>query len=395
MSRPVFALLLLLATPVAARTPATLRLRFPSFQVPAGGNVEACTFVRLPVKTPFDVASWEIRNRGARGAFAARHFLVYLYTGAEPQGFAPGIVDSRACLDLGPADRDQRQLIAFGSAVRNRGFYPPGIGLRLGPSPGVGVGLLLDAEWVNGTSRARKASTVVVLHRARRGSVRRLAVPILERSAERGLSMAPGTLGSTEASTAALGAPALSDAWRPAADACVVSITGHMHKRGRFLGVDLLDAGGAIANPAGGTRNPVETGRTHFFGAFDFTDPGALVPSSPLLVRAGTGLHYTCWDDNGVNTALRLGCEELAGVTPGVAVGLTGGGAAKPCTIGGADSTDCPATDPAYPGRQFTGACVAANLVAGDRPDDEVCALTGFYYDAVSGGCDVSGLPPL
>lgn len=395
MPRRVLALLLLLAAPGAARTPSTLRVRFPSFQVPPDGNVEACVFVRLPVKTPFDVARWEIRNRGSRGDFAARHFLVYLYTGAEAQGFPPAIVDSRGCLDLGPADRDQRQLIAFGSSVRNRGSYPPGVALRLGPPPGLGVGVLLDAEWVNGTSRTHTASTVVLLHRARRKTVRRVALPILERTAEQGLSFAPGTLGSTEASTAALGAPALRDAWRPAADACLLSITGHMHKRGRFLGVDLLGTDGVPANPAGGTRNPVEAGRTHFFGAFDYTDPGALVPPSPRLVRAGEALHYTCWDDNGVNTAQRLGCAEVDGVPPGVALGLSGGGAAKPCTVVGAGAADCPATDPAFPGRQFTGACVAANLVAGDRPDDEVCVLAGFYYDAASGGCDVSGLPPL
>jgi hypothetical protein len=395
MPRRALALLLLLAVPVAARTPSTLRVRFPSFQIPPGGNVEACAFVRLPVKTPFDVASWEIRNRGSRGNFAARHFLVYLYTGTEPQGFPPGIDDSRGCLDRGPADRNQRQLIAFGSSVRNRGFYPPGVALRVGPPPGLGVGVLLDAEWVNGTSRTHTASTLVLLRRARRRTVRRTALPIFERTAEQGLSVAPGTVGSTEASTAALGASASSDAWRSAADACLVSITGHMHKRGRFFGVDLLGVDGVAANPPGGTRNPIETGRTHFFGAFDYTDPGALVPPSPQLVRAGEALHYTCWDDNGFTTAQRLGCAEVDGVVPGVARGLPGGGAAKPCMAVGEGSTDCPATDPAYPGRRFTGACVAANLVAGEGPDDEVCALAGFYFDAADGGCDVSNLPPL
>jgi hypothetical protein len=40
--------------------------------------------------------------------------------------------------------------------------------------------------------------------------------------------------------------------------------------------------------------------------------------------------------------------------------------------------------------------CVAANLVAGPTPDDEICALAGYYYEAAPGGsCDVSGLPAI
>jgi hypothetical protein len=39
---------------------------------------------------------------------------------------------------------------------------------------------------------------------------------------------------------------------------------------------------------------------------------------------------------------------------------------------------------------------VPANLVAGPTPDDEICALAGFYYDAAPGGsCNVSTLPPV
>jgi hypothetical protein len=39
---------------------------------------------------------------------------------------------------------------------------------------------------------------------------------------------------------------------------------------------------------------------------------------------------------------------------------------------------------------------VPANVVAGTTPDDEVCGLAGFYYDAAPGGsCDVASLAPI
>jgi hypothetical protein len=92
---------------------------------------------------------------------------------------------------------------------------------------------------------------------------------------------------------------------------------------------------------------------------------------------------------------LRLGCEETVGVPPGKPLGAPGGGPAKPCEQAGPDSPDCPTQDAAYPGRTFTGSCATANINAGSSPDDEACALTGAYFDANAGGCDVSGPPPV
>src|SRR5262249_26589258 len=194
------------------------------------------------------------------------------------------------------------------------------------------------------TSRARAASAVVLLHRARPSAVGRIAQPIFERSAELGLEVPPGAVRSAEDSTAALnaahpGSPPVRDAWGAgittlgrsarAGAACLVLIPGHMHKHGRFLGIDLLGPDGMPANPPGGVPNPFETGRTHLFGAFDYTDPGVLAFSPPSLLPADHALHYACWDDNGVTTSVQLGCEESAGVPPGTALGMSGGGAAK------------------------------------------------------------------
>ncbi len=407
MRRPRILLLVLfvsLAGSAAAREPRTIKLRFPRFAVPAGGNVEACALVRLPRTTAFDLASWRIANRARRG-LSTRHVLVYLYTGAHLTAFASQagqVVQSRGCLDLGPPDRDQRQLIASGASRFNRGFLPPGIALGLAPVPATpgggpdGLGFLIDTEWVNASVHAQRTATQVTLRGARRHSVRARALPLFERSAELGLSVPPRQVLSTEA-----GAGGGTAAWGPgrpggsAGDACVLTLTGHMHKRARFFGADFIGTDGLPHNPAGGPANPFEPGRTHLFAAVDYTDPGVLTFSPPRLLGAGEALHYACWDDNGVERAARRGCEEIAGEAPGIAAGLPGGHPAKPCAVAGA-SPECPPSDSAYPGITFTGDCVEANLVAGPTPDDEVCALAGAYYDAVpGGGCDVSALPPI
>jgi len=219
-----------------------------------------------------------------------------------------------------------------------------------------------------------------VLRRARRKDATRIALPFTDSSAEAGVLVAPGQLASSEALPAGQQA-----AWGPgrpggpATGACVLMVTGQMHKRGRFFGVDLIGADGMVHNPAGSVSNPFQPGRSHLFGAVDWTDEGALIRVDPLALGAGDRLHYACWDDNGAGRALRLGCEEEAGVPAGRV-----GAPAKPC----AADTDCPPTDPSYLGRTFTGACRPANLVAGPTPEDEVCRLDGIYVPAdPAGGC--------
>lgn len=407
----LIAIVLLLASPAAA-TPETLRLRFPPMTLEPGANIEACWFIRLPLRTAFDVGSYEIDHRGMHGAFAVRHFLVYLYGGDQLKAFgadARRIVQSRGCQDLGPADRDRRQLIASGAVVRNRGVLPAGVALPLTPVPDVpggspaGLGILLDAEWVNGDTRAHSGSSLVTFHRIRRKALKRRLAPILARTAERGLLVPPGKIGSTEDSTALRGDHP--DAWGPGlatdgapapAAACVVSITGHMHKRGVYFTVDHQAADGAIRNPPGSPKDRFDPTRTHLFATPDYTDPGALPFTPAMPLDAGEALRYACRHDNGSSNAVRQGCWEEDGTFPGRAAATPGGGPAKPCRVAGDHSPDCPSSDAAYPGRTFTGKCAEANLVAGSTPDDEVCALAGFYYDAApGGGCDVSGLLPL
>jgi hypothetical protein len=395
---------------VDAHAAGTVKIAFPRFTVPAGASMEACYFVRLPGSAPVDVASWQIRSRGAVNGFAPLHFIVYQYTGerlAEWAADAGRVQASRGCLDLGPVDRDARQIVALGFQPVVRGALPPGVALRLSPvpdapgGPPAGIGILLSANWSNATSRARVTQAKVVLRRPRAGSVKRLAAFVTDRSAERGMIVPPGQVASTETSTAALnaarpGAPPLRDAWQPTGDACVVSVTGHVHKRTKLFAVDALDESGQPANPPDGPMNAYEPGRRHLMVAIDYTDPGVRSFVPARLVAAGEALHYACWTDHGLTTAFRLGCEEAAGVPPGLPADLPGGGPAKPCTVGGPNPAECAPTDPAFPGRTFTGACVVANTVAGPRPDDEACGLQAVVYDAAPGPtCDVGALPAL
>lgn len=369
---------LVLVSPVAVspaaakKLPRTLKLRFPRTVIPAGGNVEDCVFLRVPVREAFDLASYQITQRGFSGTGAAiNHFLIYLYAGERLGEFAmqqKDVVESRGCLDLGPADRDARQVIALSRAPNNRAVLPPGLALPLEPTPAPGgppdgIGILFDANWINSATKPRAVSARVVLTRAKPGTVRRRLQPIFARDADAGIDVPPFALRATES---------LVDArWRPPVDACLFDVTGKTHRRGRFFAVELRDAADQPRAPLDGLPNPYADSRPTLFGAPDYTDPGTRRFDSGLFVGAAESLRYGCWHDNGEMEPARLGCQETSGVTPG-SVGAPAAECSPGCT------------------------CVPANLVAGPTPDDEICALAGFYYDAAPGGsCDVSALPPV
>ena len=360
--------------PVAAsQAPRTLKLRFPRTVIPAGGNVEVCVFLRLPETEAFDLASYQIVQQGFSGTVAViNHFLIYVYTGQRLGEFSAQekqVIESRGCLDLGPIDRDERQLIALSRAPNNRAAMPAGVALPLEPVPATpggppdGIGILLDANWLNGATKPRSVTAKVVLTRAKPGTVHRRLQPILARDADAGIDVPPFALRATES---------LVDArWRPPADACLFDITGKTHRRGRFFSVELRDATDQPRAPLDGLPNPYAGGRKTLFGSPDFTDPDSQLFSAGAFIGTGESLRYGCWHDNGATFPARLGCQDTPGVPPGAL-----GAPAAECT------TSC--------------SCVAANLVAGPTPDDEICALAGYYYEAAPGGsCDVSGLPAI
>src|SRR5262245_30064295 len=100
---------------VRAASRRTLIVKLPRVTVPGGSNIELCYVVRIPTTTAFEMGAWQIKHVGAKGGTQTNHGLVYLYTGERLSEFPLNqIVQSRGCLDLGPADRDRRVLVVSG-----------------------------------------------------------------------------------------------------------------------------------------------------------------------------------------------------------------------------------------------------------------------------------------
>jgi hypothetical protein len=398
------ALLLIAATAVAlavappAHARRTVSLRFPKFEVPPRSDREVCTFVALPTDKPFDIEATRIVNVGLRRDFTTHHFLLWAYQGKDLASFPPEgqIVDGKACLDFGPTDTNQRALIAGSQSPKLTTTRLKGTAQQIKPTVDASgrsrIGLILNSHWINSSDRPQKASVKIKLMAAKKHTVRQYLLPLFDVIAN-GFIFVPPHQVKEETWT-----------WRPGGfdvpfglgggvvpdgPACVVGITSHMHKRGKLFTVNLMD-GDQAHEPA-----LLETD--------SYSDPPQVdfVPQ-PMLVTKEQGLRYTCKHDNGVTTDVKLGCEEKPGVAPGVSVitaifsGDPTAGAAKRCSAVGPAPSECPATDPKYPGRTFTGNCVEANLVFGFTSDDDMCILPGAFYPAnAQGNCDLSGLPIL
>ncbi|MGH7894366.1 MAG: hypothetical protein ACREQL_06835 [Candidatus Binatia bacterium] len=371
---PVLLVVAVLAgSPSGASARRAITIRIPRVALPAGGDIETCYFVKIPATSAFELGSWRVTHAGTTSRARARHFLVYLYTGERLAEFtANTLALSRGCLDLGPADRDRRVLVATAGSNRKLArAFPKGLAAELAPAadaPGgapSAIGLLIDTNWGNADTKTRTVSSRVVLRAAPAKGLKRTARPLSDRTAEMGILVPPFSEGATED---------LVDArWTAPTDSCVLGLSTQMHRRGRCAGVDLVGTDGQPQNPAGSPENLCDPGRRQLFVGLDYTDPGALGFTTALPVRAGESLRYGCWLDNGArSTPVRLGCEETMGVPPG---GV--GDPAAMCALCAGQA-----------------ACVPANATAGESVDDEVCGITGFVYDAApGGGCDISGLP--
>jgi|SRR5581483_3954802 len=394
---------LLLAPPALARR--TIRLNFPKFDVPPRTDRELCTIFRLPMRKAFDLAKFSITNVGVSPTFTSHHFLMWVYNGTDLSAFPPDgqMVESKACLDFGPADTNTRTLIGGSQIPHLETALPKGIAQPIGPTEKTRkrteVGIILNTHWINGADTPQRASVKVRLVAARPHSVRRFLEPLFEVIANGDLDVAPHSVRSTFAAWAPGGHPfntGLGGGKVPKGDACVVSITSHMHKRGKLFTVDLMNGDTVV-------ENLLKTDLYSDPPQIDFPK----LRGAPLLVRVGESLQYTCTHDNGMGTPVKLGCEEQAGVTPGINAVVAflhrwpnATGAAKRCSAPGPAPTECPPTDPAYPNRTFTGNCVEANLVFGYTSDDDMCILPGAFYPANPDAtpdheCDLTGLPLL
>ena len=379
---------LAMAPPADARR--TIKLRVPRFVVQPHTDREVCTFVRVPMKKPLDLGASVIDNVGGGSSFTTHHFLMWVYEGTDIDRFPPKgrLVDSKACLDFGPADTNRRTLIGGAQQPRLETRLPDGLAYQIKPTLSGGqsvAGIILNSHWINGEDTPQKAAVKITLMAAPKHSVRQFLLPVFDVVANGFLNVAP------------MEQKSVSWAWRPGGTdfggglgggayptgpACVVALTSHMHKRGALFTIDFLDGSTAVECADKGTTCLTAT---------DYADPPQVAFNPPLLVNVGQGLRYTCTHDNGVDgRPIKMGCEEQPGVTPGVdaATALFSGhgttGAARRC----ATDADCAGFG--------TGKCVPANLVFGFTSDDDMCIMPGAWYPAnAAGGCDLSGMPAL
>lgn len=380
----LFALaVLVLPVDVCARRSYTVKV--PTFEVPAGRNREICVFAPIRSKEALDLGEIRIANRiadrGKPGAFATHHLIVYAYRGPLDAVTAGVVKDDTACLNFGRGRPADLSIVATSQGFNSRWVTPRGTALKLAPdtdsSGKPAVGLVLNSHWINGDSKPRRARAKVTFLTRKPKEVTRELKPIFEVVANGFIDVPPGQTGKVGwdwgPGRLDLGGFLGGSGYPSGPGACVTMLIGHTHKRGTLFTADLVDPDG--------TRTPL-------YQQTDYADPRARLFSPPILVTAGQKIAYECTHDNA--TQPRLGCEEQPGVPPGRSVidalaeiGLDNPGRpAKLCTVVGSNPSECPPTDDAFPGRTFTGNCVAANLVFGFTSEDDMCILPGYYYDA-------------
>lgn len=412
----------------AARKHAGWKLKTPPIVVPAHGDLDQWSVVRVPSDVPLDITGMDTENRGAGGGFGSHHLRVYA---ARPNANIAGL--SRYERRWSPyfSQLEYMDLVGGSQTVRKHQVAADGLALHLEVAPFPGrkrtyVWIAVNSHWVNGSDKLRKGRVKVTLLPAAQ-PVRRYLKPIFEGTANAALSVPQHTIRSTEDSTrefkqklADAGIPlTVIDAWgpgifsvgalasgsgalpSPAGPACVTLLTAHMHLRGKLFAVDFIDADDQVKNgdPTPANENPYEPGRHHLFVSTEYEDPAELVYDPARYVTTGQRFHYACWHDNGVDAPPKLTCEEIPGIVPGVSIADgflsgAGGSSGRACHREGANDTECPTS------QGYTGQCVRATLVFGPLGDDDMCILPGAYYDpnpdAPAGHeCDLSLMPPL
>src|SRR3989442_3455763 len=261
---------LVIAPPAAAGR--TVRLKVPRFVVPPHTDREVCTFVRVPMRKPLDLGAVLIVNVGGQGSFTTHHFLMWVYEGTDISRFPPKgqLVDSKACLDFGPADTNRRTLIGGAQQPRLETRLPDGLAYQIKPTLSGGqsvAGIILNSHWINGEDTPQKAAVKITLMAAPKHSVRQFLLPVFDVVANGFLNVAP------------MEQKSVSWAWRPGGTdfggglgggayptgpACVVALTSHMHKRGALFTIDFLD---------GSTAGECADKRTTCPAATDYAGP--------------------------------------------------------------------------------------------------------------------------
>ena len=375
-----------------------IKLRIGPFDVSATQDREVCQWVEVPylaaltscVREKPDapescgltILGYEIRLGGG----TSHHFIVWAYEGTADGAaqFPPGIHDSKACLDFGPADSIRTRQVAGVQTRRVKVLLPDGLGQQIRAFTAAdgtpkGIGLILNSHYI-GDGKPAKGHATVKLFVARPGVIRAYGKLIFDVFASALIDVPPGTVGTTQGDwqVGGLTVPIAAAGIPPENDACVLLLSTHMHKRGVRFTTDLVDASGS----------------KRLYEATDYRHPPVYTFAPAKLMQRGMRLHYECTHDNGVTKPVKLGCELEPGVPPGnpvYQVFADSGridGSARGCTT----DADCAGIG--------TSRCVPARLVFGFTGDDEMCILPGTYYDAIPDAppgreCDLSLLPRL
>ncbi len=370
--------------------PGGFQAKIPPFPLDDVPETEGCQLARLGNPEDIFVQKWELFMHEGSHHFIVRAFRCRDADGDGvndcdepdfdsrfPTGFAP-------CAEFGS---DLTAQFVVGSQT------PHFIVDYQTPTTGVGLALhrnqplLLNSHYTN-PYRDTLAEVWVNVTPADPALVTRPAHILFETLANAFIKVPPGTAKTSTAETCAFKTSPLCELAGeppPAADFfALLGLTSHMHKRSlKFVG-DLHDLAGTRIGRTDDITD-IADGSKHLYVNREWSDPINLGFWPPIIVQQGQKLDYACFHDNGVKTPVKLGCEETAGVPPGKSIvdqvvsgGATFGGAAKWCT----SDADCVGFG--------TGRCVPANLVFGERADDDMCILPGLYYrcpgDAASCG---------
>ncbi len=368
--------------------------RIPAPAVPTGGfqtkvdpfplgdrpETEGCQFARLGNPDEIFVQKWELFMHEGSHHFIVRAFRCRDADGDGTNDCDEPDFDSRFPSGFHPCEEFNHLSSSFVVGSQTPHFIvdyqtpTTGVGLRLHKNQP----LLLNSHYTNPFSdtmaevwvNVTPADSALVTHPAR---------ILFEVVANAFIKVPPGTALPVSADTCAFAGSPLcefSGEAPPAAEHfALLGLTSHMHKRSLKFVTDLHHPDGSRFSRGVDDMTDAEDGSQHLYVSTQYSDPINLAFWPPIIVEEGQQLEYTCLHDNGVETPVKLGCEEEAGVIPGNSIldqFATGGdlyhGAAKWCH----SDVDCTGYG--------TGRCVPANLVFGELADDDMCILPGLYY---------------
>ncbi len=233
-------------------------MRMGKFTIPPASEREVCQFRTMPNRKEFDAQSFEFAMTPG-----SHHFALWAYDGDHTEAdFPRAIVDSTACIGLGPTDSFNKALLGGAQSPRVTTRFPPGIAVRLQPHQPV----FLNSHYINGSlTQPLTPSVVFNVTRARPGSVRHHAEQM--------------TIGAFQIDIPPHGTASATAEWIVPFDLNVIQLSSHQHKRGIRFTIDRMAAGQDVGQ---------------MYENDDWHHPNEYWPTTPIRVPAGDGFRFTC-----------------------------------------------------------------------------------------------------